>query len=309
MNGNNFNFSKIKDLLKGIKGLESKLPSKADKKYFEQLEGRIMLKIKDAEVLVACPEVKESLVDFIEGNIPANKKVSIKKHLESCNTCFSEYMITKTVMEDAEHVHVTEACFEELSEKINNEISLCETAQDHIANEYTGDPVPWKIKKHIETCQECQKTVMVTKSIIENLNRLSVPMPNEKFFEEQLHKIDRAIEFSHSSKMERHKEVRGYFTGIMDTLRVTLLQPYAAISISAMVALLIIGGKFYSSKDNIEEKQINLSDLINRANTVTSINEENGLRVTQIKEGIQDPSEDERLQLKTTGSAKCDPVK
>ncbi|MFH1222959.1 MAG: zf-HC2 domain-containing protein [Pseudomonadota bacterium] len=302
---------KIKNLLKGIKKLEHKLPGAANRTYFEQLETKIASRIKDEETPIVCKDIQQSLVDFLEGNMVFDKKIEVKKHLESCDECFQEYTITKNALEDALQVNVPEENLAMVSERINNEINFCETAQEHIANEFTGDPVPWKIRAHIETCPKCKKVAELTHSIVESVKRLSVPMPNEKFFEVQLSKIDRAIEVLPSARMERKAQISSYFNGIMDTLRGTLFQPYAAISVSAMLVLLIIGGRFYSSKDSIEEKQINLSEVISRANAVAEINEESGLKIDQtakvsrqyLKENIQDPFEDEKLQIKSTGTA------
>ena len=159
--------------------------------------------------------------------------------------------------------------------------------------------------------------------VIANLKKLSVILPSEQYFEAQLNEIDAVIETLPSYKTasaQRREKISDYVSGMLNTLRVTILQPQTAIAVSALVALLIIGGKMYYTRDRIEEKQINLSEVISKTNAVaTGIDDKDHdrdrdskttLKIdtatatrNRLRDNISDPREDEKLEIKTTGSA------
>ena len=306
----------LKRLLKALKkGVTVELPKQAGEEYFKNMECEIMGKIgENCEATQnICECVKASLVDFCEGELNETATKMVKDHIAVCESCHNEYMLTEQVLRDSEQVFSkevesqrTHTYFDKLPNKIDEKIhGYCEKAQEYIVNIYTDEPVPTEIEAHLKECVGCKKIVAQTETLLENLHRLSVPMPNEKYFQHQLYRIDRAVEALPSKRIAKveSKEIAGYFTGIFDTIRSTLMQPYAAIAVSAMVALLIIGGRFYSSKDSIEEKQINLSEVINNTRAVAGIENDNDFNVHQAK-AITDPIEDERIQINSTGTAK-----
>jgi hypothetical protein len=157
----------------------------------------------------------------------------------------------------------------------------------------------------MEECAECKKEIAFVENMLEQMHKLYIPVPNEKYFQQQLYKIDNIIETLPSKRIIRveSKEVSGFFASLFDTMRSTLLQPYAAIAVSAMVVLLVIGARFYSSKESIEEKQINLSEVINNKRSIAESINGNEFSIHQAK-NITTPIEDERIQMNTTGTAK-----
>ena len=256
-----------------------------------------------------CENVKVSLVDFCEGNVEEKDMRIIKSHLELCSDCHKEYLWTKELLSKANDTSLDSSYFEKLSQKIDAQISTfsgyCEHAQGFIANIYSGDPIPEDISKHIKECENCRNELALTNNIMEQLHKLNVPMPNEKYFQQQLQRIDLAIEALPSHRVSRveNKDISSYFAGIFDSIKNTLLQPYAALAVSAMVIMLIVGGQMYSGKDSIEEKQINLSEIIRSTNVAVGTGDElNNFSVHQAK-AISDPVEDEHMSIKNVGTA------
>lgn len=47
-----------------------------------------------------CKNIQNSLIDFIEGNIPEDIKVQIEEHLLKCNTCRTEHKQTRQLLDD-----------------------------------------------------------------------------------------------------------------------------------------------------------------------------------------------------------------
>jgi len=284
----------IKRLLKTIKhGVRVKLPKEADEHYFNNMEQDIISKLE------ICRNLQQCLVDFCEGALNKEQSDVIKAHIDKCESCKKEFLLTQKLLAAAAETNPGETYFDKMAEKINEKISVeCKEAQEYIAFFYTDEAVPSNIVKHLKECKECKQEVAKMEYMLEQMHKLSVPMPNEKFFQQQLYSIDRIVETLPSKRISsvESKEVVGYFSGIFDTVRATLLQPYAAIAISAMVTLLVVGARFYSSKDSIEEKQINLSEVINNSSSVAK-------SIRQSK-GITDPTEDERIQMNSTGTAK-----
>jgi hypothetical protein len=253
-----------------------------------------------------CDQVKESLVDLCEGLLSPEETKTMKEHIATCESCSQEFALVEKILKNVEKVAPDEIYFDQLTEKINEKImGPCERAQSYIVNIYSDEIIPADILQHLEECTECKKEIAFVENMFEQMHKLSVPMPNEKYFQYQLNKIDNIIDKLPSKRIIRveSKEVTGFFAGLFDTMRSTLLQPYAAIAVSAMVVLLIVGAKFYSSKESIEEKQINLSEVINNKRSVAESINGNDFSVHQAK-NITSPIEDERLQINTTGSAK-----
>ena len=247
-----------------------------------------------------CKNIQQSLVDFCEGALEKEQHNVIKAHIDNCDSCKKEYLLTQKLLAAATDVNPGETYFEKMAEKINEKISVvCKEAQEHIAFLYSEEPIPADIAKHLKECNDCKQEVIKMENMMVQMHKLSVPMPNERFFQQQLYSIDRIVETLPSKRIAsvEPKEVVGYFAGIFDTVRTTLLQPYAAIAVSAMVVLLVVGARFYSSKESIEEKQINLSEVINRSDSVAD-------RIGPEK--ITDPAEDDRIQMNSTGTAKKD---
>lgn len=284
----------MKRLLKAIKyGVKVELPKEADDHYFNKMEHDVESKIE------ICKNIQQSLVDFCEGALDKDQLNVIQTHIDSCESCKKEYLLTQKLLAAATEAAPSETYFENMAAKIDQRISVvCKDAQEYISFLYTDEEVPADVAKHLEECHECKQEVLEIEHMLVQMHKLSVPMPNEKFFQQQLYSIDRIIDTLPSKRIAsvESKEVAGYFSGIFDTLRQTLLQPYAAIAVSAMVALLVVGARFYSSKDSIEEKQINLSEVINNTSSIA-----NSIHKTN---GITDPIEEERIQLNSTGTAK-----
>ncbi len=254
-----------------------------------------------------CEQVKESLVDLCEGLLTPEEAKTIKDHIASCESCHKEFLLVEKILKNVEKVAPNEAYFDQLSEKISEKIlGPCERAQEYIANMYSDEFIPAEVLRHFEECAECKKEIAFVENMFTQMHKLYVPVPNEKFFQQQLYRIDSIIETLPSKRIIRveSKEVKGVFAGIFEMMRTTLLQPYAAIAVSAMVVLLVVGARFYSSKDSIEEKQINLSEVINNKSFPSDING-NDFSVHQAR-NITTPIEDERIQINTTGTAKED---
>jgi len=284
-----------KRLLRAIKNsVKVELPKEANERYFNKMEQDILSKIE------ICKNVQQSLIDFCEGSLDKEQLAVIKAHIDECEPCKKEYLLTQKLLADAATEAVPEEnYFENMVDKISKKLSIvCKEAQEYIACLYTEEKIPAHIANHLKVCNECKQEIAKMEYMMVQMHKLSVPMPNEKFFQQQLYSIDCIIETLPSKRIAsvESKEVSGYFTGIFDVIRTTLLQPYAAITISAMVTLLVVGARFYSSKDSIEEKQINLSEVINNSSSVAR-------NIRQAK-GITDPTEDERLQMNSTGTAK-----
>jgi Putative zinc-finger len=247
-----------------------------------------------------CNNIQQSLVDFCEGALDKEQRNVIKEHIDGCKSCEKEYLLTKKLLASATEINPGEKYFENMAEKISDKISVeCKEAQEYITYLYTDEAIPAKVAKHLQECAECKQEALEIVNLLTQMHKLSVPMPNERFFQQQLYSIDRIIETLPSKRIAKVEsgEVAGYFAGIFDVIRTTIMQPYAAIAVSAMVVLLVVGARFYSSKDSIEEKQINLSEVINKNNSVAD-------RIGPEK--ITDPSEDERIQMNSTGTAKKD---
>lgn len=325
------NFKKTRSLVKNIKKLEVRLPKEADEKYFSVLENKIMHGING----LSCKEVRESFVDLCEDSLSPQRTKEIKDHIELCKECKEEYKTTINIISSLSKINTREESVDEyfsnLADKItekafeNREDDVCSKAQDYIVNMFTEESIPADIKEHLASCKDCQFEVKTTEKMMNNLKRFSVPLPNEQYFEEQLNKIDAAIDLLPSPRIAKSRQtekISNYILSIVDTIRVTILQPQAAIAVSALVALLIIGGRMYYSQDSIEERQINLSEVINKTSSVASsiqmegdhdrdskttlqIDTATASRSRMLRENISDPKEDEKLELKTSGTAEA----
>ncbi len=321
-------FKELRGLVKNIKKMEIGLPKEADSEYFASLENKIMQNID-----CSCKDIRESFVDLFEGTLSKERTSEIKAHIDLCLECKAEYDQTVEIISNLSkidtHEEAVDDYFTSLADRITKKVfeektsDFCEAAQDYIINKHTEEPIPTNIQKHIDTCHTCQMEIMTTDAIIANLKKLSIVLPSEQYFEAQLNRIDAVIETlpSHKTAVAQGREkISNYVSGLLDTLRVTILQPQAAIAVSALVALLIIGGKMYYTHDRIEEKQINLSEVISKTNAVaTGIDDKDRdhdrdskttLKIdtatatrNRLRDNISDPKEDEKLEIKTTGSA------
>jgi len=150
-----------------------------------------------------------------------------------------------------------------------------------------------------------------TEALLSGVKNLYIPMPSQKYFEEMLEKIDNKIETLPSKRIvaEEQRATISYFVDIFETLKTAVLQPYVAVSIAAMVAIVISAGNFFYSSESIQEKQINLSDVISKNAEIVNIDDSTGginIYPSAFLNPISDPSEDEKLQINTTGTAKKD---
>ncbi len=324
---------KMKRMLGTIKSLGSLMPKKADDKYFSLLEDRIMNNL-DTE----CPIIKTTMVDLIEGTLCEEDSKKIRLHLDSCKECKKEYDLTMSVLNSAEKVNTREEAtddyFSTLADIIsntassNNELSICEMAQEKIVDELTGQTLPSQIKEHLKSCKDCKVEVERTKGLLSTLKELSVHLPNEQYFEQQLGTIDSKIEELPSHRLarpERKEQILTYIAGIIDTFKVTVMQPQVAIAGAALFALIIIGAKIHYSPESIEERQINLAEVLNRTNVLATksnnagfSNEvESGLNIYNataarekyLRDSISHPEDDQKLQLRSTGTAKVTKTK
>jgi len=307
-------FSKLRIVMKEIKSL-GKMPKEADPAYFESLQDKIMDKI---ESQVDCSEVQECLVDFIENNIPEKRAVKIRKHIDQCETCTKDYQLSLTLVSSAKGIRASgpnDTYFESLTEKIEQRIfeegiqtTICEKTRLFITDKLAEQEIPKEVEAHLVECEECAREVIVVDRILSNLKALYIPSPSQKYFEEMLENIDRKIEClpSHRIIPEYQRVSFRYLADIFDTLKTAIMHPYVAVALSAMVTLVVVGGKFFSSPDVIEEKQINLSDVISKNPTDMDNQKEGGINIytTAYKDLISDPKEDEKLQINTTGTAK-----
>jgi len=324
-------FKKLRVLVKSIKKMQLALPKEADNEYFANLENKIMQGLDHS-----CKEIRESFVDLFEGTLSKERTAEIKSHIDLCHECKTEYNQTVEIISNLSkidtHEEAVDDYFTTLADRITDKVfeekvsDFCEAAQDYIINKHVEEPIPSNIQVHIDTCHACQIEMKATDSVIANLKKLSIILPSEQYFQAQLNQIDAVIETLPSyktSSAQRRERISDYVSGILDTLRVTILQPQAAIAVSALVALLIIGGKMYYTHDRIEEKQINLSEVISKTNAVaaTGIDDKDRdhdrdrdskttLKIdtataarNRLRDNISDPKEDEKLEIKTTGSA------
>lgn len=305
----------LKKMIKNIKSLE-RTPKDADNKYFDDLQDRIMDKISP---MIECEEVQESLVDFIENSLDKEKVSDIKKHIEHCVSCKKNFELTKKLVENTEQMRTAapdSSYFEALPGRIEQRLfeegiqTPCEKARLYIADKLFEEELPSDVEKHLIECEECARETIFVQKLMENLKELYIPTPSQKYFEEMLENVDRKIEAlpSHRIVPEFQKVSIRYLADIFDTLRAALMHPYVAVALSAMVTLIVVGGKFFYGPESIEEKQINLSDVIGSTRAVEDDNSLTGSGInvysTAYKDAISDPSEDERLQIDTTGTAK-----
>ncbi len=305
--------SRLRKIIKGIKSL-GKMPKEADAVYFENLQKEIMNKI---EPQIHCCEVQECLVDFIEHNVPEETSAKVKAHIEQCDTCTKNYQLSLTLIENAKGIRAigpNETYFESLPEKIEQRIfegdihTLCEKTRLYITDKLLDQEISKEIEAHLVECEECAREVVVVEKMLNSLKSLYIPSPSQKYFEEMLENIDRKIEIlpSHRIIPEYQRVSFRYLTDIFDTLKTAVMHPYVAVALSAMITLIVVGGKFFSSPEAIEEKQINLSDVISKSPTTEDDQKEGGISIytTAYKDLISDPKEDEKLQINTTGTAK-----
>ncbi|MEI6092114.1 MAG: zf-HC2 domain-containing protein [bacterium] len=326
-------FKNTRKLINNIKKLEVCLPQEADQKYFTTLENKIMHGIDG----LSCKDVRESLVDLFEDSLSPERAKEINEHISLCKECKEEYKTTANLISSLSKIETKECAvddyFTNLAEKItekafeNRTPETCTTAQDYLVNILMEEEIPADIKKHIDSCEGCQQEMKMTEKMMESLKRFSVPLPNEQYFEAQLNKIDAAIELLPSpriAKSQQREKISNYVISIFDTIRITILQPQAAIAVSALVALLIIGGRMYYRQDSIEERQINLSEVINKTNSIASrakfgaeddhdrdrdhkttikIDTATASRSKLLRDNISDPREDEKLEIKASGTA------
>jgi hypothetical protein len=322
-------YKDLASLFKNMEYLEYSIPEKADNRYFAEQETEIMDRINGI-----CDEIQESLIDFCENSIEQEQKTVIENHLEMCPRCTNEYYMTRELIEKSNPAIEFEEnrpdYFDELPEAISDKVfsdikSICEMSQDCIINEYTEDKIPEKIHRHIQSCPECKKAVEETNNIIQALGELATPMPNESYFKGLLNKIDNTIELIPSPTRLANQEREGFIASlgaIYETVKSTLMQPYSAMAITAMVILLVVGGRLYFNEDTVIQRQINLSELLKNTqfaidtdsgktyedqtsgvvNTVP--NENTASREIYFKNDISHPSYDESLDLKTSGTAK-----
>lgn len=295
---------KLRKVMGTIKTLEPSISKKADEKYFNSLEERIM-----KNIAVECPVVKTTMVDLIEGNLSEEEGKNILAHINSCKECTKEYNLVKDLLKNAESTVNTQAStedyFGELANMIseattgNTTLSICDIAQEKMINEEAGEPIPAEIKKHIDSCTKCKSEMAKIKTLMSTLKELSVHLPNEKYFEEQLSSIDAKIEQLPSHRLVRSQKVEkiaSYIAAVIDTLKVTIMQPQVAIASAALFALIIIGAKFHYSPESIEERQINLSEVLNKSTVFAA-----GLGKT---DSISHPEDDQKLEIHSTGTAK-----
>ncbi len=305
----------LRTIIKGVKTLE-RMPKEADHAYFDNLQDKIMNKISPA---IECSEVQESLVDLIENTIDKEKAAEIHKHMEHCETCTKNFELTKKLVENTGKIRAAapeSSYFEALPGRIEQRLfeegvqTPCEKARLYIADKILEEELPGDVEKHLIECDDCAKEVIVVQKMMENLKELYIPTPSQKYFEEMLESVDRKIEAlpSHRIVPEYQKVSIKYLADIFDTLRTALMHPYVAVALSAMVTLIVVGGKFFYGPQSIEEKQINLSDVIGSTNVIEDERDmtSSGINVysTAYKDSISDPIEDERLQINTTGTAK-----
>lgn len=309
---NKDDIKKLKKLIRAIKSVGPAMPQKADDKYFESLEQRIM-----DELDSQCSVVKASMVDLIEGTVSEEDAKKIHSHIKSCKDCYNEFKLTEAVLINAKNIDTreesTDNYFGTLPERVStavnegSKVSICETAQEHIVDLLIEEPVTSEIKKHIGLCPDCQKELADTRTIMSAVKNLSVPLPNEQFFAEQLQSIDAKIEELPSHRLavsEKKEKILSYISGILDTFRVTIMQPQVAIATSAFIALMIIGGRFYHSPESIEEKQINLSEVLNRS-TIVAARPFTTAKHRYTGDSISHPDEDSKLEIHSTGTAKA----
>jgi hypothetical protein len=295
---------KLRKIMGSIKTLKPSISKKADEKYFNSLEERIM-----QNIAVECPVAKTTMIDLIEGNLSKEESKKILAHISLCKECTKEYKMLEGLLKNAESTVTTEAStddyFGELESMISEAttgkttLSLCEIAQEEMINELAGETIPAEIKKHIDSCPLCKAEILKTKTIMSTLKELSVHLPNEKYFEEQLSSIDARIEELPSHRIARSQKtgkIASYIVGMIDTLRATIMLPQVAIASAALFALIIIGARFHYSPESIEERQINLSEVLNKNNVFAT-----NLSKT---DSISHPEEDQKLEIRSTGTAK-----
>ena len=310
---------RLRKLIKGVASL-GRTPKDADEAYFENLQDKIMAKI---EPQLECCEVQENLVDLIEGTINEEKSQKMHKHLEQCEACTKDYELTLKLVESTDDIRAiapNSSYFESLPGRIEQRLfdegiqTPCEKAMLYIADKLADEELPKDVEAHLEECEDCARELVNVENMIGHLKDLYIPSPSQKYFEEMLENIDRKIEAlpSHRIDPEYQKVKVGYLADLFDSLRTAIMHPYVAVALSAMVTLIVVGGKFFSSSQNIEEKQINLSDVISKSPTNVDDQMESGINVYSTAhrdDGISDPTDDERLQINTTGSAKKEDAK
>ncbi len=307
---------KLKKLLQQLKTLK-RVPKEADDAYFSSLQDKIMEKI--TPTTIECEEVQENLVDLIESNIDKEKMELINKHLENCANCSKDLLLTKSILDNEEHIKATapnNPYFEALPGKIEQRLfeegvqTPCERTRLYIADKIFDEALPEDIQNHLSECEECAREVVTVEKMLSSLKMLYIPTPSQKYFEEMLENIDRKIEVlpSHRIVPEYQKISLKYLTDIFETFKTAIMHPYVAVALSATVTLVVVGGRFFSSPESIEEKQINLSDVISSTRPLNSDIDQTGSSInvysTAYKDNISHPVEDEKLQINTTGTAK-----
>ncbi len=300
-------------MMKNIRSL-GRTPNQASDEYFNELQDKIMDKI---EPCVDCCEVQESLVDLIEGTVNSDRQNKIIAHLDKCETCSKDYELTIKLMENTQEIKEVapnSSYFEALPGRIEQRLfeegiqTPCEKTRLYLADKLSEQDIPKDVEEHLTECDDCSRELIIVEKMVSSLKTLYIPSPSQNYFEKMLEDIDRKIEAlpSHRIVPEYQKVSFKYLTDIFDALKTAFMHPYVAVALSAMITLVVIGGKFFSSPESIEEKQINLSDVISKSPTNIDDGIEGGINIysTASRDAISDPTEDEKLQINTTGTAK-----
>jgi hypothetical protein len=281
-----------KKLLENIKALKRKLPGKS---YFNSLEKKVEEKIKKE-----CLYVENLLLDYLENNISKSNKERLENHIKICKNCKKELELTKSLLENKNLANTDDNYFENLTNSILDKTIYektpkCEIAENYLIDILEEEKVNEEISSHVKACPHCQKELLSIKNLVEKTKELEIIKPNESFFIKQLNSINTKVDKINSENLEKtFNNFRNYMSDLIESVKIIILRPSTAMALSIMLIIFFIGSNFFNLKEN---REINFSE--NNLNSSFANTEE-----TIIKNKVSTPLEDEKIELKQTGTAK-----
>lgn len=296
-------FEEYSDLFKNLENININIPNQANDEYFSNLEAKIQSKITDV-----CKDVENLLVDYCEGVLDNpeffEQRKLVETHIEICRSCSQEFFLTKKVMEIGDkEKKLSEDYYDTLANKITEKVfgkieSICERAQEFIANKYSDDEIPKIYKNHLDTCKTCQNEVQFTDEMFSNLKNMQVLLPDESYFNSLSYKIENAINLIPSTKLVMEKSSFG--KNVKNFLSF-LLRPQIAVTSTAVVSLLVFAVLTFTQ--NKESKTpYNISKIVNEklhsdgdVDDIKDIKAEDDTAKLYFKKELNSPEKDSKL--------------
>lgn len=257
-------YNEYADLFNDLQNININIPSQANDEYFSLLEAKIHSKVVDV-----CKDVENLLVDYCEGALDTpelfEQKQLVENHIEMCRSCSQEFFLTKKVMEIGDkEKKLSEDYYNTLADKITEKVfgnieSICERAQEFIANKYSDDEIPKIYKNHLDTCKTCQNEVKLTDEMFSNLKSMQVLLPDESYFNSLSYKIENAINLIPGAKPVKEKTT---ITDKIKTFLSFILRPQIAVTSTAVVSLLVFAVLTFTQNRDANTP-FNISKIVN----------------------------------------------